>query len=220
MHTTARPFFDTRRFLMTGSIVLASLAAYRFFPGDNRLSGSFQSMMLGVAFFLLLPIMYQAFVAKRPLSDMGFSGSTRKLGFLVVPLAVLPIVSVWYLLLKTYPVTETYSLSSLVAGSFSAFLLYEAVLVGTITFLYEVFFRGLVMLSWLSPFGIVSVLVQSIVLALFMASYGPLDWGHVPMLLASLSGGFAAYYTRSLYYSWFSAWLVLFLADSLVLLFS
>lgn len=211
--------FDMRRFLTSGLLVLATLLAYRFFPGDARLSGSFQAVVLGAVFFLLVPILYQMFVVKEPLAAIGFSGTAKRYGFLVVPLSVLPILSVWYLLLNTYDVTDGYSVSPLVSDSFPLFLLYETVLVGAIAFLYEVFFRGLVMLSWLASTGIASVFLQSAVLVLFMLSYGSLGWDRVPMILASVSSGFVAYYTRSLYYSWFAAWLVMFLADSLLLLF-
>lgn len=206
-----------RRFLTTGLLVLVTLVAFRLFPTDTRVNGSVQAVTLSIAFFLLLPLLYVTVVLKEPLSSIGFSRSTRRFGFLSVPIAVIPIVSIWYLLLRMTDAKTGYSLPGFVQDSFLLFVLYEVLLVGVIAFLYEVFFRGLVMLSWLSRTGIASVFLQAALFAVFLAVSGGLGWQFAPTMLAALSSGFVAYHTRSIYYSWFSGWVTLFLTDVLFL---
>ncbi|NTW13413.1 MAG: hypothetical protein HGA31_00085 [Candidatus Moranbacteria bacterium] len=213
------PAFNMRRFLATGLLVVATLVSFRLFPTDPRVNGSVQAIVLGIAFFLLLPMAYVLVVLKEPLPSIGFSGSVRKLGFLSVPIAVVPIVSIWYMLLQMTDAKTGYSLPAFIQSSFPFFVLYEVFLVGTIAFLYEVFFRGLVMLSWLTRSGIMSVFLQAALFIAFLVVPDGFGWEYVPMMFAALSSGFVAYHTRSIYYSWFSGWVTLFLADVLFLLF-
>lgn len=208
---------ETKRFLQTGFLALGTLAVYVLFPADNRLDMTAQTVLLSTVFFVLLPILYVKFVLHKPLSLLGFQGSERRFGAAVVPLAVIPILSVWYILLRFFPIAESFEISA-THGSFLFFVLYEVILIGAIAFLYEVFFRGFILILWLRQAGLWAVFFQAGLLFSFLAASGVgISWQSVPLLLASLGSGFVASYTRSLPYSWLSAWLVLFLSDVLIL---
>lgn len=207
-----------RRFLSTGTIVCATLLVYRFFPADPGISRSLQAVSLGFFLFLLVPILHVSFILREPLSSIGFSGSVSRFGFLMVPLTVVPAVILWYLSLRTLGDVAGYALPGSVYGSFPLFVLYETVLVGLIVFMYEVFFRGLVMLSWLKRSGIASIFLQVGIFAAFIAFSGGLGWGQIPMILSALASGVTAFRTKSVYYSWLSGWLVWFLSDAVFLL--
>lgn len=213
------PLFSRwKRFLMTGVFVVASLLLYGLFPAESRLSGTVQSLTLGVVVFLVLPMLFAKTVLRDPLSAIGFRGSNRRLGAISIPIVVVPILLIWYMLLRTYPVTSSYVLPSAVRNSFLLFLFYEVVLVGAIAFLYETFFRGLVQILWLRSFGLWAVFVQAALFFVFIISVGGgLSWQDVPLCLAGLASGFVASYTGSVPYAWVSAWLVLFLSDVLIL---
>jgi membrane protease YdiL (CAAX protease family) len=207
-----------KRFLMTGIFVVASLLLYGLFPTESRLGDTVQSLTLGSAVFLLLPILFTKMVLREPLSALGFRGSDRRFGVISIPLVVIPILSIWYVLLRTYPVASSYALPSTVRSSFPIFLFYEVVLVGVIAFLYETFFRGLVQILWLRSVGMWAAVIQAAVFVVFVISVGDgLSWQDVPLFLAGLASGFVASYTRSVPYAWVSAWLVLFLSDVLIL---
>lgn len=204
--------------LRTGLFISATLVVYASFPVEDRLSPTIQSLVLGIAFFLVLPTLFTRFVSREPLSVIGFGGSVRRYGAFAVPLVALSILSVWYAMVRTFPVVDTYHLPVTVRNSFPYFLVYEIFLVGLVTLLYEVFFRGLILLSWLRNAGWWAVAIQSVILILFIAaSNGGVSWQNAPLLLASVGAGSVAFYTRSVPYAWATSWLILFLSDVIIL---
>lgn len=211
--------FRKKPFFVTGLLVLGVLVSYLFLPASSEMSSAVQSLFFGVVFLVSVPMLYVRLVLKEPLSSIGLSRSSRRYGSLVVLVAVIPILSIWFLLLRLYGDDLAYALPYSVQSSFVWFLLYELVLVGIVAFVYEVFFRGLVMLSWLSSTGIASVFLQFLVFLVFIGLSGGFAWSNAPIMLAGLASGFVAYYTRSLWYSWVTAWLTLFLSDTLFLVF-
>ncbi|HWQ59898.1 MAG TPA: hypothetical protein VN420_01975 [Candidatus Fimivivens sp.] len=204
--------------LRTGLLALGTLAVYILFPAESRLNATVQSVLLGAALFVVVPILYVKLILRAPLSSLGFQDSTRRLGFLAVPLVAILVLSVWYVLLRIFPVSDSYFLPVAIRSSFPLFLLYEVVLVGLIAFLYEVFFRGLVLILWLRRFGLGAAFFQAGLFLAFVAVSGNgLVWQDAPLLLSATASGFIASYTRSIPYSWVTAWLVLFLSDVLIL---
>lgn len=207
-----------KRFLADGLAVLLALAAYYLFPLDAKLNGVTQSVVLGIAFFGILPILYVKLVRKEPLSAIGLGPSVRRFGWASVPLAVAPVLAVLFLLVRQYPVEDGYYLPSLAMTSFPVFLLYEVLAVGVVAFLYEVFFRGFIQLLWLGRYGLWSVLFQFVLFSVFLLVTDGIFWQSAPILVAALASGFIASYTRSIYYSWTAGWLVVFLADAYLLI--
>ncbi len=210
--------FQPKTFTATGLLVLGILSAYLFLPGIPEISGSVRSLLFGIVFLVLVPMAHVRFVLKRPLSSMGFSGSLRPGHILTAILAAVPALLVFASGLRLFDTEIPYSLPSVVRDSFPWFLFYEIVLLGSVTFIYEVFFRGLVMLSWFASFGVAAVLLQFLVLVTFLSVSGGFEWRNAPMMLAGLVAGFTAYRTRSIRYSWLTAWLTMMLADVLFLM--
>jgi membrane protease YdiL (CAAX protease family) len=206
-----------RKFVATGLMALGALIVYYLFPFDGKLNETVQAIASGLMFLLLLPVLYTKLILKESLGAIGFRGSVRRHGWISVPLVTVPVLSVLYLLVRYYPVEDGYYIPSVAVESFWLFVLYELLLVGTIIFLYEVFFRGFVQLLWLKPLGLVAVLLQAILFFVFVLVTDGVTWQSAPMLFAAISAGFVAHYTRSIWYSWGSAWLVLFLADAYML---
>ena len=205
--------------MATGLLVFGVLSSYLFLPKAPEISGSVQSLLFGIIFLALVPVLYVRFVLKESLSTIGFTWKTEYPGIPAVFFAVSAVLSIWFLLLQWYDLGTLYSLPPVVRTSFPWFLFYGGVLVAVIAFLYEVFFRGLVMLSWFASFGIAAVFLQFGFLLALLAISGGLLWQNVPMLLSGFASGFVAYHTRSLFYSWMTAWLSMLLADVLFLVF-
>lgn len=206
-----------RQFVATGLMVLGALLVYYLFPFDGNLNETVQTLVSGSVFLLLIPILYVKLILKKSVRSLGLRGSERLHGWISIPLVTIPVLSVLYLLARYYPVEDGYYIPSIAADSFWMFLLYEFLIVGTIAFLYEVFFRGFVQLLWLKSAGLVSVLLQAILFFLLVLVTNGVTWQSAPMLFAAISAGFVAQYTRSIWYSWGSAWLALFLADAYML---
>lgn len=207
-----------KRFFSDGLVVLLALFAYYFFPIDEKLNVTVQSLVLGVAFFVLLPILYVKIVRKQPLSSLGFAPSRGRFGWLAVALAVLPALALLYFFVRVYSVEEGYYLPSLAANSFPIFLLYEVLVVGATVFLYEVFFRGMIQTFWLGQHRLWAVFSQFGIFVIFLLFTDGIFWQTVPFLVATLASGFVVFSTRSLYYSWASTWLILFVADAYFLI--
>lgn len=207
-----------KRPLLTGFLVLGTLVLFALFPAENRINPTIQSVLLGMALFVALPMVFVRSVLREPFSSLGFRGTARRFGSVAVPLVVIPVLSVWYVILQTYPVSDAYYLPAAVRVSFPFFLLYEIVLVGIIAALYEVFFRGFVQILWLRRAGLWAVPVQVGLFAIFMTlSGGGISWQDAPLLMAAIASGFVASYTGSIPYSLVTSWLVMFLSDVLVL---
>jgi hypothetical protein len=208
-----------KRIIRDGVFVFGTLLVYLVFPNDRGLSPAFQSVLLSAVLFLALPLSYFVTVSREPLSSLGFRGSVRRFGTLSIPFVAISLLSIWYVAVRTFPVAESYAIPASVRNSFPNFLLYETLLVGTVSFLYEVFFRGTILLSWLRSAGAWAILIQAGIFAIFVAiSGGGFSWQDVPLLLSSLGAGIVAYHTRSILYSWAVSWLMLFLADAIVLI--
>lgn len=210
--------FSKKRFFSDGLVVLLALLAYYFFPIDTKLNVTAQSLVLGVAFFVLLPLLYVKIVRREPLSALGFASGRGRFGWLSVALAVLPAVALLYFFVKAYPGGEGYYLPSLAANSFPIFLLYEILVVGATVFLYEVFFRGMIQTFWLGEHRLWAVFAQLGIFAVFLLFTDGIFWQTVPLLVATLASGFVVFSTKSIYYSWASTWLILFVADAYFLI--
>ncbi len=214
MHTLA--FLSPwKRFAITGMTILVSLALYYFFPSDARLDPMLQNIVAGIAFLLVVPILYVRTVLKEKVQALGFQASHRRLGWVAVVLSVIPALAVLAFLVKVYSVGAHYALPTSVIQSFPLFLFYEVFIVGAIAFLYEVFFRGFVMLLWLRDFGFGAALFQAL---LFVGTYavlrGGITWQDMPLFFTAVIAGFVAFYTKSIWYSFATSWLFLFLADA------
>ena len=204
-----------KRFAITGATILIALALYYLFPTDPRLNPMLQGIIAGIAFFLIVPILYVKMVLKSPVRLLGFQASQRRFGVVAVVLSVVSALSVLVFLVKVYSLGTQYQLPDAAARSFLFFILYETLIVGSLIFLYEVFFRGFVMLLWLRNFGFGAALFQA---ALFVGAYavlrGEISWQDAPIFFTAIISGLIAFYTKSIWYSWGAAWLFLFLADA------
>lgn len=204
-----------KRFAVTGATILVALALYYLFPTDPRLNPMLQGIIAGIAFFLIVPMLYVKMVLKSPVHLLGFQASQRRFGMAAVVLSVVAGLSVLVFLARAYPLGAQYQLPGAVVRSFLFFVLYEIFIVGSLVFLYEVFFRGFVMLLWLRNFGFGAALFQA---ALFVGAYallrGDISWQDAPLFFTAVISGLVAFYTKSIWYSFGASWLFLFLADA------
>jgi len=206
-----------RRFVVTGLMGLFIVLSFYLFPFDEKLNDNVQSIVSGMVFFLVVPILFTKMILKEPLGALGFRRSERSYGWLSVPLVTITALVLSYLFIRYFSVGESYLIPPLARDSFPIFLLYETVLVGSITFLFEVFFRGFVQLLWLREYGISAVLAQVIISVASVALLGGMTWQELPMLIATPFAGFVAFYTRSVWYSWVTSWLIVVLFDACIL---
>jgi len=209
-----------RRFVVTGALVLFSLGFMMLFSANERLSPVFQGFIVSVVFFLVIPLLYSKMVLKESLKNLGLQRGNFGAGVLTAIVSVALALAAVIMLALAFPQFRAqYAFPALVETSFVWFVLYELVLVSFMVILYEVFFRGLVVLLWLKELGLWAVLIQAGLFFSFAYLSQDISWQRLPLLIFCPLAGFIAYRSGSLWYSFAASWIFLFLTDTFFLVF-
>lgn len=209
-----------RRFIVTGLVAFFSLGFLGFFTESDRLSPVFQSFIVSVVFFLVIPVFYSKMVLKESLKNIGWQKGDVSAGILSGIVCVALGAAIVVGLALTFPdFRAQYVFPVLVETNFVWFLLYELVLVTFTALLYEVFFRGLVELSWLRQLGLWSIVIQAALFFGLLFLSQAIVWQMAPLLIFCPLAGFIAYRSQSIWYSFAASCLFLFLTDVFFLIF-
>ncbi|MDO8566414.1 MAG: CPBP family intramembrane metalloprotease [Candidatus Moranbacteria bacterium] len=209
-----------RRFVVTGLLVVFSILFLGFFPENDRLSPAFQGLIVSLAFFLVIPLLYSKIVLRESLKNIGLQKGNFGAGVLIGTASViLAVILVVFLAFTFPPFRAQYVFPALIETGFVWFVLYELVLVPFMIILYEVFFRGLVELLWLKAFGLWAVFIQTGIFLGFSYLSHDVSWQRLPFLIFCPLAGFIAYRSGSLWYSFAASWVFLFLTDIFFLVF-
>lgn len=206
-----------KRFIVTGLLVLFSVFFLGLFSQSDKVNPVFQTLLVGVTFFLVVPVLYSKIVLKESLKNMGWQKGNGFLGVLAGILCVASALGVIFLLSRYTSFAEQYFFPVTVQLHFFWFFLYELFLVSLTTFLYEVFFRGLVQLLWLKPFGILAALFQAALFIGLLYLSDDISWQRAPLIIFSPLAGLVAYFSQSIWYSWAASWVFFFLTDVFLL---
>lgn len=207
----------TKKFITTGLLVLFSVLFLGYFTQADKVNPIFQTFLVSIAFFLVVPILYCKMVLKEPLTSIGWQRGNIFWGvFLSIVLVALGLAAIIALTYLT-SFREHFFLPLAVRSNFLAFVLYEALLVPFTILLYEFFFRGFIQRLWLGSVGIVAVLIQVGFFVGLLYLAGDLSWQRVPALIFAPLSGLIVYYSGSLWYSWAASFLFFFLTDVFIL---
>ncbi len=209
--------FSYRRFIVTGLLVLFSLGFLYFSEQSDTVNPLFQTIVVSIAFFLVIPFLYSKMVLKESLKNMGWQKGNVWLGMFTSILSVALALGTVLLFTRFTSFAEHYRLPNIVEREFIWFILYELVLVSFTALLYEVFFRGLIELLWLRDFGLWAIVIQTGIFVGLLFLSNDVSWQKLPILLFSPLSGVIAYYSRSLWWSWGASWLFFFLTDVFLL---
>ena len=214
---TTWPSFMTKRFVITGLLVLFSVGFLGFFEESENVAPAVQALIVSLVFFLVIPVLYSKIILGESLGNMGWRRGNAFAGVLsgVACIGLATVASV--LFIKMSPFGDYYRLPGLAEMSFFWFVLYEVVLVSLVTFLYEAFFRGFIQLSWLRDFGVMAVVIQTVSFFAFFYLSGSFTWQYAPLLLFAPLSGIIAYVSRSIWYPLLASWLYFFITDILIL---
>lgn len=212
-----KEIFLNKRFIVTGLLVLFSIFFLGLFSQSDKVNPVFQTLLVGVTFFLVVPVLYSKIVLKESLKNLGWQEGNSFLGVLVGILCVALGLGVVFLLSRYTTFAEQYFFPVTVQLHFFWFLLYELLLVTLTTLLYEVFFRGLVQSLWLKSFGILAVLFQAVLFVGLLYLSDDISWQRAPLIIFSPLAGLVAYFSQSIWYSWAASWAFFFLTDVFLL---
>jgi len=208
--------FD-RRFIVTGLLILFSIFFLGFFSQSATVNPLFQTLLVSITFLLVVPILYSKIVLKESLKNLGWQQGKLFLGILSGMISIVLALGTMFLLIQTTSFGEEYSFPINVEMHFGWFVFYELVVVTSVAFLYEFFFRGLVQLLWLRSFGMWSIVLQSMLFVGLLFLSDDISWQRTPIILFSVFSGVIAYFSKSIWYSFGASWVFFFLTDVFLL---
>lgn len=209
-----------QRFTITGLLVFFSLGFLGFFTESDTLSPVFQSFIVSVIFFLVIPLLYSKIVLRESLNKIGWQRGSVSAGVLTGILSVVVAgASVIGLALAFPDFSAQYVLPLSVETSFVWFILYELVLLTVTVLFYETFFRGLVQLLWLETLGMWGIVIQTVLFYALIYLSQDISWAVAPLLIFCPLAGLIAYRSQSIWYSSIASWTFLFLTDIFFLIY-
>lgn len=212
-----REIFLNKRFIVTTLLVLFSLLFLGVFSQSDKVNPVFQTLLVSITFFLVVPVLYSKIVLGEPVRSLGWQAGNVFVGILASIVCVALALGAMFLLMRYTLFQQEYFLPVMAQLNFFWFLLYELLLVSLTTLLYEVFFRGLIQLLWLRPLGWVAVVLQTVLFIGLLYLSDDFSWQRAPIILFSPFAGLIAYFSGSIWYSWAASWVFLFLVDVFLL---
>ncbi len=207
-----------KEFIGTATVIVASMLLLEYIGEGSDFPPMVQNFIAAIAVFLVIPILYCKIMLGRPLSALGFQRGNIWAGIGGSVLALVVALSALFVLWNFTPLLSDYRLPVVVEEKFFFFVLYELLLSGVIVLMFEVFFRGFIMLLWLRKWGVWSVAAQAVLFALLASGGGSIDASRIPALIFAPLAGLIAYQSRSIWYSLGATWFYLFLTDAFVLI--
>lgn len=207
-----------KEFIATTFMVVASILFLGYFEGSDQVSPAIQGLIVAIAVFLVIPILYCKIVLERPLASLGFQRGNPWAGIGGSVIALGSALAALFVLWNFTPLIDDYRLPVIVREQFLFFVLYEVFLSGFFLLLLEVFFRGMVLLLWLRELKLWGVFVQAGLFAGILFLSQDITAQTIPLLLFAPFAGLIAYQSRSLWYSFGASWFFILLVDVMVLI--
>lgn len=179
-----------------------------------RTDGIFQSAVVALAFLVFIPAAFVQIVLKKNLADFGFQFGNAKQGIMWSLLSSLILAVLIYGASRYISLTQIYAVPGWAANNFRFFLLNSLVLVGVFSILYEIFFRGFLLLGTEKSLKYWSIILQFAIFSLMVSSMNENKMEMMYVLTAPFSG-IIAYRSRSLLYPLLFSWIFHVLADAL-----
>lgn len=174
----------------------------------------FQKLIVSVTFLLAVPVLYIKIVLKEDLKNFGLRAGNWKQGIAWIFLSLAGSSLILILLYQYAGLGEKYYVPQNVIQNFRLFVFYEIVIAGFFLILYEFFFRGFIMFSFLKKWKAVSIILQFSAFLLFLIITKDFNWGSVNYIIASFFSGIVAYKSRSLFYSYLFSLLFVIISDA------
>ncbi len=187
------------------------LLMLRFFPEKDY----FQKFIISLTFLFLVPFLYIKIVLKEDLKNFGLQIGSWKKGIAWSIFSLMGAFLVLILLYQYADLADKYYLPQGLIDNFGLFVFYEAILVSFFLALYEFFFRGFMLFSFIKKGKFFSVILQFVAFLLFLIIAKDLNWSLTHYIIAAFFSGIVAYESRSLIYSYLFGWLFVIISDAI-----
>ncbi|GBE17080.1 hypothetical protein BMS3Abin15_00916 [bacterium BMS3Abin15] len=208
-----KDLFQNKKLITTGGVIILCLVLVAFFPRKDV----FQGIIVNLTFLLIIPILYIKIILKKKLGNFGLQTGDKKKGIIWAVLSLVVSLLIFYIIYNYTSFSEYYRLPQRIMTDFWFFIFFEVLLIGSITVLYEFFFRGFVMFNFTEKFGYWAVIAQFLLFILFLLATGNLGWSIIPIIISAPFAGITAYKSRSLIYSLGVSLFFVIISDALVI---
>jgi len=191
-------------------MMIFCLAMIKLFPEKDY----FQKLIVSVTFLLAVPALYIKIVLKEDLKNFGLRAENWKQGIIWIFLSLAGSLLILTLLYQYAGLAEKYYVPQNVIQNFRLFVFYEIVIAGFFLILYEFFFRGFIMFSFLKKWKAVAIILQFSAFLLFLIITKDFNWGFTNYIIASFFSGVVIYKSRSLLYSYLFSLLFIIISDA------
>jgi len=192
-------------------MMIFCLIMIKFFPESDY----FQKLIISLTFLLILPALYIKIALKENLMDFGLRIEDWKRGCAWIFLSLAGSFLILLLFYQYMGLAEKYYIPQSAIQNFGIFAFYEIVIVGFFIALYEFFFRGFIMFSFLKKWKATSIILQFAAFLLFLIIMKDFNWGSTNYIIASFFSGIVVYKSRSLLYSYLFSLLFIIIGDAI-----
>jgi hypothetical protein len=193
--------------------VVISLFVYKIFPIQNIV----QSIISLFLFFVIVPILFNKYIAKKKISEMGLKIGDYRKGFLFGGISIAFSVIVLVFIFRYADLLKHYPLPGSVSVDFAKFLYYELAIVLGLVVVFEIFFRGFLMFSFEKLLGYWSILFQWMFFFFTIWIMGRSVWDFLPFVVFAQFAVFIAKKSDSIFYSGLSQLILVIIFDSFVI---
>ena len=193
--------------------ITLELFIYKIFPTE----GYFQEFLTMVGFFAVIPFLYNKFVFKKSIKELGLSVGEYKKGIFWSSVSLIGAFVVFFIFFKYTDFLKKYTLPVEVYSNFTNFVYYEIFFLLSLSFIYEIFFRGFIVLNFEKYIGYLAILLQWFVFLVLVFFNGAFNWFFVPYIIFFPFAGLIVYKSRSIFYSLMAQSLFLFVVDILII---
>lgn len=205
--------FQNKELIVTSGVIVLCLVLFAIFPRE----GVFQEIIANLTFLLVIPILYIKIILKKKLGNFGLQTGDKKKGIIWAVLSLGISLLIFYIVYNYTDFPKYYRLPQEIMNNFWLFVFFEVLLIGSLTVLYEFFFRGFVMFNFTEKFGYWAIAIQFLLFILFFLATGNLGWSVIPGIIIAPFAGVAAYKGRSLIYSFAVSLFFIIILDALII---
>ncbi|HAV11577.1 MAG TPA: hypothetical protein DCX32_03470 [Candidatus Moranbacteria bacterium] len=196
--------------------IVANLIAFKLFPTEGR----FQDISALIVFFVITPVLFNKFILKKDFSLFGLVVGDWKNGLVWAGLSLLMSFLIFYIIFHYTSFLDNYIISRRIAEDFLYFVYYELVLVLSLSFIYEFFFRGFVMFQFLRFLGYGAVLLQFLIFVVLIWFSPDFSWNFIPYIIFFPFAGLVAFKSNSIIYSLVAQSFFIFIVDVIFIRFA
>ena len=184
-------------FIITTLFILILVIIYAFFPVKN----SFQQLVVMVAFFGIIPIIFNTVILKIKLSDTGFKFGDWKQGLIWSGIAIIITGIIFFIAIHFFNFLKHYTIQTIITQNYKNFLFYEFFYILPVVFIYEFFFRGFIMLATRIRIYYWAIVLQMLIFFILTVATKSFTWVLFPYIIGAPLAGIITYKSNSIFYS-------------------